>query len=343
MSLIEVRPGQTVRLPRQPLRVCVTSSTRTAARLDILGAAGTAQRISDREAVVLPRPGSVLLTVSPTAATTFGDDDLVGLSIRVEGGADSRQVEVAQTALAAMPSARLAVLEIGEEIELAATGPQRAPAWLAPGIAALRRCGVAERDRAAPSPWSLVIDGSASMLARRADDRLTDDLRLVCGVLYGWTNHLPERALRTTAVADVDLSQLVGQPDPDLSAVTAAAPAPWSRLWPTMQAGFAAAPLVLALTDGVPVDIDAITAGMRQVKGRLLLVTTGISRVGVEPLVHSWQEELEPLTSLDRLPNVVCVAVPATGSLGDTAAAQVAATLIAQPAARTVAAGGDSW
>ncbi len=363
MNLVELGPGQQARLPRVPLRVRVTSTSNTHAALQAIGGQGAAQRISDREVVVLPKPGQVQLSVSPAAGGSFRPGDLVGLSIRTEGGEPAHQVEIAQSSVEAMASARLGVLDLGAEVVLTSTGPQRAPEWLASGISALRRSGVPEADRATPAPWALVVDGSASMLSLQRTGQLADLLRLVCGVMYGWTNRLPDVALRTTPGTDLDLTPLLASPDPDLAELVAGAPAAWSRLAPCIARATRVAPIVVVLTDGVPVDVADLRARQRRTKGRLLMVTLGSSRfsatAGDEPdggtalgTAHApgWAEELAPLAAIDELPNGTVVALPVMESidgprvvLDDVSAAAVAGKLVVERALASSAEAGDGW
>ncbi len=343
MNVIELGPGQEVGLPRVPIRVRVTSTSRTQARLDAIGAVG-AHRISAGEIVVLPKGGQVQLSVAPAGGGAFAENDQVGLSLRAEGGKE--QVEVAQSSVVSMNSARLAVLEIGVNLLVRATGPQRAPEWLASGINALRRCGVDERDRAEPGEWAMVVDGSASMLSLAGDGSLEELLRLVCGVLYGWTNRLPGLVLRTTTGPEVDVTAATRGPELELATLLAPAPAAWSRVAPAVRAGARKMDVVVLLTDGVPVDAAALSADLRTTKGRLIVVTTGRSRFSVGTRaasgdLPSWQEELAGLEPVAAQANGRVVALPtepdpARGSvprlvLDDEVTARFAAAMVAAP------------
>ena len=136
-AIYELGPHQKVTLGRVALRVRSTSTTRTPARLDAQGVTGPLQRISDGDLVVLPAPGQVHLTVSPTSGATFAAGK-VGLSLVTEGSGPRRQVEIRETDVTAMSSARLATIDIADSsIVVTATGPQQAPAWLEAGVRAL--------------------------------------------------------------------------------------------------------------------------------------------------------------------------------------------------------------
>ena len=184
-AIYELGPHQKVTLGRVALRVRSTSTTRTSARLDAQGVTGPLQRISDGDLVVLPAPGQVHITVSPTSGATFADGK-VGLSLVTEGSGPRHQVEIRETDVTAMSSARLATIDIADSIVVTATGPQQAPAWLEAGVRALRQSGVPEHDQCAPRPGCLVIDGSSSMLHPQRSGQWRELVRLACGSLCGW-------------------------------------------------------------------------------------------------------------------------------------------------------------
>jgi hypothetical protein len=315
-AIYELGPHQQVSLGRAALRVRATSTTRTAARVDVAGTTGPVQRISAGDLVVLPVPGQVHITVAPTSGVTFAEGR-VGLSLVTEGAGPRHQIEIRETDVAAMSSARLATIDIGDGIVVTATGPQQAPAWLDAGVRALRQSGVPETDQCPPSPWGLVIDGSASMLHLQRSGQLLELLRVVCGALYGWSGQLPSCATLTAPGADRDVTAVFTSPDPSFSTLTDTVPAPWSRLAPSIAAAGRQADLVVVLTDGVPVDVGAVAAAATTSKTKIVLVSTGLSRFAVSGWSgEDWREELAGLQPLADVPNarVIAVAVHPTST-----------------------------
>jgi len=350
-----------------PLRVVLTGITADAGvKLEAVDQAGnesTSHRLSAIEMILTPQPRRLRLVATPTNSTTFAPGMHLGLSLRTEGAsADPEQIIVSQFDVGAFSSREIAVLEfaVGKSLITVAGGrsPERvvpegsasAPTedsttgdqeWLQPGRYAFRDAIRSTHGAQKASSWGLVLDGSASMAALDAAGQLDDLLVLVAGVMVEWTGRTADGAALTGPRQFVEVPSAVRDPR-NLSAFAFndREPASYSELAPAINSiatRMVGEGVVVAVTDGVPADVEAIVCLMEaNPRLTLSLVTIGQSRHSVPADVPQqwWEEELSALDPLAVLANVRIVAlgrgtdgVPCV-DLRDGRPAQLAAKLI---------------
>lgn len=310
MALTELAPGQETRLGRSALRVRATSSTRTPVRLDFTAASGSVQRISQTEIVILHSASVVHVSVLPAEGATFPEQAMAGVSVICEPIATGDQVLIRESDVAGLRSAQLVLVEVDAQVLVRATGPQQAPEWMQPGVAALAASGVDEPARFNAPSWALLLDGSASMLSLQADGQLTDLLAVVCGVSYQTCSGLPTRALITSADRCRDVTAQLTADELDISALLDQPPAPWGALEPGVSELLDLTASIVAVTDGIPPDLDRLIEQVQQSGTHLVLVTLGQARTRSTAAL---MDDLAPLAALQALDNAQVVPVPRTG------------------------------
>lgn len=313
MQVIELGPGQENSLPRAVLRAKVTSSTRTGVVLDVVPP-GAGQRMSEIE-LAIPPQDPITLIVRPKNGSSFDEQAKVGLAIELMSNdpqVSGTRILIAESEVGGLTSVQLAQTELsGDGGRIRATGPQPVPEWMRPGLAALAASQVPPNEWVRTSSWALVMDGSASMLRMQQDGELSALLALVCGVMYQTGGGLPRHAVMTSAVTDRDITGLLGNDTLDGAPLIDQAPAAWGVLAPSVARLVGLADTIVAVTDGVPPDIDELAAVAGQ-SGRFVLVTAGRSATGVSPDPVA-AEELSALAELGRRPGVSVIALPRSG------------------------------
>lgn len=376
MAIKELDPGERHTTGLFPWRVQLTGNA-AGAVLRAVDQAGhesdTTVRLRSTEIVVMPEPRRLRLVAQPSDGGVFAPGTSIGVTLLTEGAMSSAdQVLVSSVDVGALPSYEIATLEFATDrtvvsvpsgrrtapVDVAeavvtggsGSGPRQLPPeaidevahpWIQPGRYALRDAEQRGAVVDAPDGWSLVVDGSASMLELHQSGELERLVETASGVMIQWTGRW---ASASVAAGVTRTSRPAARHNP-VELLTAA----FEGTEPASGVALAAAirdastPLppggaVLVVTDGVPGDVEQITALVAEKPGlRVFVVVVGKSRFGV----HSdrqgfdwWRDELFGYTQLAKAPNAVVVSLApgADGAvpLGSDRAAELASALTAK-------------
>lgn len=159
--------------------------------------------------------------------------------------------------------------------------------------------------------WSMVVDGSATLLAPSRRAAIGELLETVYGVMVADRDGGPNSVRVTKLGASVDIQEALDGDELDWASILGDRPSPWSAVLPAIKE--AAADIdhqgVIALVvDGVPTDALELVAWVDQAPAGLTVRIVGVGRSRFEALAqarpnHWWDEEfaaLEPIAHTGR-------------------------------------------
>lgn len=318
-GIVQLGPGGSAQAPTGAVSIKLSSTV--PAQLVLMTPSGEVVepqfRVSPSEAVVVAGE-ALVVTARPTLNQPFASGTRIGVSFRNPGGAGS---EIVRPAVEVGGQQSVTLVRIGADglITDALEDGRRmegeglwARPWMKPGAYAYH---VNHHQSAAmEEEWSLVLDGSATMLAARRREGLGRFLETLIGVVSTALGSGPRAVLVSTdpardAVAALDADAI------DWAAAIGEDPAPWPSVTSAVRRSSGAVVVVL---DGVPVDYRELTAWARESGRRMIVVAVGRSRHGLEQSdrpAQFWDEELAALSGLAELDRVTVVSTVDLGSV----------------------------
>ncbi|TWE09230.1 hypothetical protein [Rudaeicoccus suwonensis] len=278
------------------------------------------------------------LVARPRGGRALVDGDTADLTIRAVASTDDALRRQAR-AFAAQQTIMLAVIAQDDTRVVLRGGsgaqrradPMEARGWHDAGRRAFY--GVIQPGAVTPFRWSMVIDGSASMLTSRRSS-VRPLLETLVALFAAGSGGRPERIL-VTGASTRDVWPFLDQDDVSWDEVLGDVPAPWARLSDAVGAvsqDLTPADRVLLVCDGVPADaLDLVSWSATAEVPQLNVVALGRSHHEIDDTARPtswWDEELAALEPIGSSPlhRLVSVADPAAI---DTSGTRLAASLFA--------------
>lgn len=315
---IQLADGASIDYPTGDLQVILSAPAGAMVTLVGPGSTTVQPRARMSDTTVLFRTSAETVTVEARTVDgqPFADGSKVGLSIRSvgRGGEDVVRPSVEAGGRVTVPLIRLhpdGRLEdaFGYRRDVSAdTKPARTMTprvWHRTGSYAYHANHTA--GAATQGAWALVLDGSASMLARSLRPTLGMVLEAVFAISAAARGGRPEACL--VSGQGSDFASVFDADSPDWGTEMLGHPSAWSRLTPQVRAAadqVGSGGLVLIVLDGPPVDTRDLLGLADDTDVRLCVLAMARSRAEVDPAnrpAQEWDEELAallPLTATGR-------------------------------------------
>lgn len=323
MALRQLTPGVELDAPVGPLRIRLDAPA--GVRLELRDEQGASlqpsHRMSATEVIVVPT-GRTLLIGAVVSGHPFPPDTLVGMTIAAAAGTGDEVVrpraDVGGRSFAplvrytpgSIPKLNDAFETRGENDRLEPFIPRT---WHRVGNYAYHTHH--DDFSQARVGWSLVLDGSASMLISTPRPQVGALLEVLVGVLGAAMGSAPASAMVADYPDPRDVKALLAVETPDWDVILGDDPSPWARVLPSLEratAGLDDEGLAVLVVDGMPVDLAEVEQWVITTRRRLLVVTLGRSRfeyaVAFRP-TQAWDDELQALATLAAQPSVTVASV----------------------------------